>query len=514
MAAFDFPSNPSVGDTFTPAGSDITYEWTGVVWNASVSAGSVGVTRIDGGTGITTTPPEGITSTGSVAVDNTVLRTTGAQTKAGALTDADGFIGPLTGAVTTGQVVLTSDVVGTGVQIGNIVSSSSKFTISTTANAISTQFVGAANQYVDFVSNSDTYARFNNSDQTLMVGGTIPTTPGIKLAGTTVTATTFAGNATTASTLATARDVTVILTGNVTGSGTTAFDGSQNITISVPATLASSVVYWDRDGTVVSTSTTGDTIYTTGDIECGGTSTADAPIVLDGSTGTITATKFSGDGSLLTGLPRFVNFKGTIDATDNAEYPAQVAAGDIYLNTTAGTLAASYTPINGDAVAVDQFIFYALDSGNGEAGWVLGGVSDVSQYVTLATDQTISGSKTFTSAVKVGPAANDVRTHLYANGGVSTPLQTITASDFDLTDGVNWTVGAVTVPNPTNAVAGMAGSIIVTDAPTGWGANFKFPSPDDGVTDGTAPTLANFPVVLPYIVQNPTTILIGNPTIY
>ena len=90
-------------------------------------------------------------------------------------------------------------------------------------------------------------------------------------------------------------------------------------------------------------------------------------------------------------------------------------------------------------------------------------------------------------------------------------FKTITASDFDLTDGVNWTVGAVTVPNPTNAVAGQAGSIIVTEAPTGWGANFKFPSPDAGVTDGTPPALANFPVVFPYIVQNPTTILIGNP---
>jgi hypothetical protein len=83
MAAFDFPSNPeiNVGDPFTPAGSDITYTWTGVVWNASVSAGSVGVTLVESGSGITTTPADGIVSTGSVAVDNTVLRTTGAQIK-------------------------------------------------------------------------------------------------------------------------------------------------------------------------------------------------------------------------------------------------------------------------------------------------------------------------------------------------------------------------------------------------------------------------------------------------
>jgi hypothetical protein len=513
MAAFDFPSNPNVGDPFTPAGSDITYTWTGVVWNASVSAGSVGVTLVESGSGITTTPLDGIVATGSVAVDNTVLRTTGAQTKTGALTDADGFIGPLTGAVTSGQYILTNNVDGSGIQIGSVVSSSSKYTISTTANAISTQFIGAANQYVDIVSNTDTYARFNNATQALMIGGTIPDTPGITLAGTTVTATTFAGNSSTTTKLATPRDITVTLTGNVTGSNTTSFDGSSNITISVPATLSSSIIYWDRDGTVLSPSNAGDNIYTSGDVFVGGTSTSDATIELDGATGIVTAVQFKGDGSLLTGLPRSVVFKGTINATTGTA-PTDPDLGDLYINTTAGNLAATYTPINGDAIAVDQFLFYAADAGLGEAGWVLGGVQDVSQYVTLSTDQTISGNKTFTAAVAVGPADNDIRTRLYANGGVSTPLQTITASAFDLTDGVNWTVGAVTVPNPTNGVAGMAGSIIVTAAPTGWGANYKFPSPDNGVTDGTAPALANFPVVLPYIVQNPTTILIGNPTIY
>ena len=499
MAAFDFPPNPSIDDTFTPAGSDITYVWTGTVWNASVSAGAVGVTLVESGSGITTTPPTGIVGTGSVAVDTTVLRTTGAQTKVGALTDNDGFIGPLTGSVTTGQVSLTNNVNGSGIQIGNIVSSNSKYTISTTANAIGAQFIAPADQYFDFISSADRYARFDNATQSLMIGGTIPSAPGITLDGTTVTATTFAGNASSSSVLQTARDITVTLTGNVTGSNTTSFDGSQNITISVPTTVADSVIFWDRTGTVISPSTAGDTIYTTGDIECGGTSTADAPIVLDGSTGKVTATSFEGDGSQLTGLPRSVVFKGAIDATANPA-PTSPDLGDIYINNTAGTIASEFTPINGDAIALNQFLFYAADAGSGDPGWVLGGVSDVSQYVTLATDQTIAGEKTFTGLTTLA--------------GVSTPLQTITGSAFDLDDGPNWTVGAVTVPNPTNAVAGQAGSIIVTAAPTGWGANFKFPSPDAGVTDGTAPALSNFPVVLPYIVQNPTTILIGNPTIY
>ena len=156
--------------------------------------------------------------------------------------------------------------------------------------------------------------------------------------------------------------------------------------------------------------------------ECGGTSTANSTIILDGSTGTVNATAFVGDGSALTGLPRSVVFKGTINATTGTA-PTDPDLGDLYLNTTAGNLAATYTPINGDAIAVDQFLFYAADAGEGEKGWVLGGVQDVSAYVTLATDQTISGSKTFTSAVKVGPSDSDIRTRLYANGGVSTPLQ-------------------------------------------------------------------------------------------
>ena len=452
MAAFDFPSNPSVGDTFTPAGSDITYSWTGTVWNASVSAGSVGVTLVQSGTGIVTTPAEGITATGSVAVDSSeVLLTTTPQTKTGILTDQDGFVGPLTGEVTSGQIAVQSEADGeSGSQIGSITgTTNSKLTFATTANAIGAQVVTPADQYLDIVSATDTYARFDAASQSLMIGGTIPTTAGITLAGTTVTATTFAGNATTASTLATARDITVALTGDVTGSNVASFDGSQNITITVPAVIDESAQFWQENNSIIEPATgyAGDTIYTTGDINCGGTSGAPT-IKLDGSTGAVTATSFVGDGSGLTGLPRSVNFKGETDVTATA--PTAVA-GDFYLNTVAGDAVQSWTGINGQAVATNQFVFYTTSD-----EWQLGGVNDPSVYVTLSGAQTISGDKTFTSAVKVGPTDSDIRTRLYANGGVSTPLQTITGSAFDLTDGVNWTVGAVTVPNPTNAVAGMA----------------------------------------------------------
>lgn len=83
-----------------------------------------------------------------------------------------------------------------------------------------------------------------------------------------------------------------------------------------------------------------------------------------------------------------------------------------------------------------------------------------------------------------------------------TTERTITAGAFDLSTGNLWTVGAITVPNPTNAVSGQTGAIRITAGPVTWPSNFKFPG-------GTAPTIATFPAVIPFYVQNATTILMG-----
>ena len=84
-----------------------------------------------------------------------------------------------------------------------------------------------------------------------------------------------------------------------------------------------------------------------------------------------------------------------------------------------------------------------------------------------------------------------------------TTERTITAGAFDLSTGNLWTVGAITVPNPTNAAAGQTGAIRITAGPVVWSSNFKFPS-------GTAPTIATFPAIIPYYVQDSSTILMGN----
>jgi len=104
-----------------------------------------------------------------------------------------------------------------------------------------------------------------------------------------------------------------------------------------------------------------------------------------------------------------------------------------------------------------------------------------------------------------GYDADTVKTDVLPTFTVATRSteRTITAGAFDLATGNLWTVGAITVPNPTNAVSGQTGAIRITAGPVVWSANFKFPG-------GTAPTIATFPAIIPYYVQDSSTILMGN----
>ena len=60
------------------------------------------------------------------------------------------------------------------------------------------------------------------------------------------------------------------------------------------------------------------------------------------------------------------------------------------------------------------------------------------------------------------------------SGGVSSTERTITTGSWDLATGNFWTCGAITIPSPTNAVAGTGGLIRVTAAPT-FPTECKFP---------------------------------------
>ena len=90
-------------------------------------------------------------------------------------------------------------------------------------------------------------------------------------------------------------------------------------------------------------------------------------------------------------------------------------------------------------------------------------------------------------------------------GGVTATERTITAGAWDLATGNFWTAGAIAVPNPTNAVAGMSGLIRLTDAPTGWGTNIKHPG-------GAAESISSFPAVVAFYVESSSVILLSKAT--
>jgi hypothetical protein len=86
---------------------------------------------------------------------------------------------------------------------------------------------------------------------------------------------------------------------------------------------------------------------------------------------------------------------------------------------------------------------------------------------------------------------------------LQTTERTIGASSFDLATGNHWTVGAITVPAPTNATAGTSGLIRITAGPVVWNTVFKFPG-------GSAPAIASFPAIIPFYVQSSSVVLMGN----
>ena len=90
-------------------------------------------------------------------------------------------------------------------------------------------------------------------------------------------------------------------------------------------------------------------------------------------------------------------------------------------------------------------------------------------------------------------------------GAIRHTERTISTGSFDLSQGNIWTVGAITVPNPTNAVNGQSGIIRITSGPVVWSSNFKFPG-------GVAPTVSTFPSIIPYYVQSASVILLGSIT--
>ena len=201
--------------------------------------------------------------------------------------------------------------------------------------------------------------------------------------------------------------------------------------------------------------------------------------------------------------PGVLVFKGTVAPTSTA--PAAPATGHVYIMNAAGVMAASWTGMAGNTVAKNENIAWSgtqwesLGSGPAPAH----ASETVSGIVELATS---TETKTGTDKTRaVHPAGLkpllDLKLNLAGGnltGGVTQTERTITTA-FDLATGNFWTCGAIAIPNPTNAVAGMSGLIRLTAAPTGWGGNFS-----------TAPTPKVFPSIVPFYVESATKIRLGS----
>ena len=87
-------------------------------------------------------------------------------------------------------------------------------------------------------------------------------------------------------------------------------------------------------------------------------------------------------------------------------------------------------------------------------------------------------------------------------GSVNVPERVVTTTEFDLSTGPYWACGAIDVPNPTNAQAGMGGLIRLAEEPTGWGDNWHF-------SEGVAPTGKG---MIPFYVESAGYIILGNVT--
>ena len=166
--------------------------------------------------------------------------------------------------------------------------------------------------------------------------------------------------------------------------------------------------------------------------------------------------------------------------------------------------------------ATDQNIVYVK-----EGGVLTETTVDLSAYLTSATaastyvaNSDIGVSVQPYDATYLVDADIDVTVQSYDADTVKTDVlptftvatrsteRTITVGAFDLATGNLWTCADITVPNPTNAVSGQTGAIRITAGPVVWSSNFKFPG-------GTAPTITTFPAVIPYYVQDSSTILMG-----
>ena len=152
-----------------------------------------------------------------------------------------------------------------------------------------------------------------------------------------------------------------------------------------------------------------------------------------------------------------------------------------------------------------------------------GSLSVDDTVVRTSGNQTIAGAKTFSDNATFGGDLNVTGNATFAGGNIEflsngsatfasvvTPAVTLNGSAWSLTSGNVFLAGAVSIPNPSNIVAGATGTFVLSAAPSSWGNQFKFP--DGG--GNTYPGADSYPAVVPYVASSTTEILLGTPIAY
>ena len=227
-------------------------------------------------------------------------------------------------------------------------------------------------------------------------------------------------------------------------------------------------------------------------------------------------------------------------AESGATDPASGLEGQLFYNTTTDDLKVykdGAWAIAGGGASVDVSETAPDDPQQGDLWWKSDEGSLYIYYIDADTEQWVqaagsggaeAGANVTISSTKPSDAvegdlwfnSNNGRLFIYYTGGVwvdaspagqfnggvvensiTTPERIITDSEFDVSTGPFWTCGSIDVPNPTNAVSGMTGTIRFTGTPTSWGTAFKF-------TDGV-PVEVTPPAVVAFYVQDSTNILLG-----
>ena len=208
----------------------------------------------------------------------------------------------------------------------------------------------------------------------------------------------------------------------------------------------------------------------------------------------------------------YIGFEGTnLSLWNNGANRLNIdSSGRVGIGTTSITGFSDYTTVqlgssssgaamrlvaNGDTPGTDDFVIYKNTSGSylrsyGDPLIFYGNSSEYGRWDT-------------SGRLLVGTSTASGTAPLQVNGAISTVERTITTSAFDMGTGNYWTCGAIAIPNPTNAVAGMSGLIRVSAAPTSFGSNFDFPG-------GAYTAPATFPAVVPYYVVSSSQILLGS----